>query len=239
MKKIAFFVEGQTEQFFLNKLLIEIAGSKNIFIKLKKFKGKGKPTEDILPKTLSQPSHQVNHTVLIYDCAGDGSVKSRILEEYRDLRKNGYAEIVGLRDLYPLPDLQKLTRRLNNGLVINGKRIEEALPNDTSIVVAVREIEEWFLAECNHYVCIDASLNYAVVSSLGFNPCTDDLTIRSNSAALDLHAIYQLAGKHYNKKKDNVDRTLSCLDYTNLYLNVRHKIPKLNDLITKIDAFLS
>lgn len=239
MKKIAFFVEGQTEQFFLNKLLIEIAGSKNILIKLKKFKGRGKPTEDILPKTLSQPSRQVNHTVLIYDCAGDGSVKSRILEEYRYLRTNGYAEIVGLRDLYPLSDLQKLTRRLKNGLVINGRRIEEALPSDTSIVVAVREIEEWFLAECNHYPCIHASLNSALVSSLDFNPCTDDLTTRRDSAAGDLHNIYQLVGKYYNKQKHNVNRTINCLDYTNLYLNVRHKIPKLNDLITKIDAFLS
>jgi hypothetical protein len=37
MKKIAFYVEGQTEQFFINKLLIEIAGRKNIEIELKKF----------------------------------------------------------------------------------------------------------------------------------------------------------------------------------------------------------
>jgi len=34
MKKIAFFVEGQTEQLFINKLLREIAGHKNIAVKL-------------------------------------------------------------------------------------------------------------------------------------------------------------------------------------------------------------
>ena len=34
MKKIAFFVEGQTEQLFINKLLIEIAGQKNILVEL-------------------------------------------------------------------------------------------------------------------------------------------------------------------------------------------------------------
>ena len=34
MKKIAFYVEGQTEQFFVKTLLIEIAGYKNIEIEL-------------------------------------------------------------------------------------------------------------------------------------------------------------------------------------------------------------
>jgi len=37
MKKIAFFVEGQTELIFINKLLIEIAGQKNISIRQFKF----------------------------------------------------------------------------------------------------------------------------------------------------------------------------------------------------------
>jgi hypothetical protein len=56
MKKIAFYVEGQTEQFFINKLLIEIAGYKNIEIELEQFQGakKGK-NKSIYPKTSSQP----------------------------------------------------------------------------------------------------------------------------------------------------------------------------------------
>ena len=43
MKRIAIFVEGQTEQIFVNKLLIEMAGKKNIAIELKRFAGIGKP----------------------------------------------------------------------------------------------------------------------------------------------------------------------------------------------------
>ena len=39
MKRIAFFVEGQTEQLFINKLLIEIAGHKNIAINLFQLRG--------------------------------------------------------------------------------------------------------------------------------------------------------------------------------------------------------
>lgn len=74
MKKIAIFVEGQTEQFFINKLIIEIAGAKNITIILKKFEGKNRrPTREIYPRSMSQPLNPT-HTVLIYDCGSDESV---------------------------------------------------------------------------------------------------------------------------------------------------------------------
>ncbi|MFY7830108.1 MAG: hypothetical protein ACOVQ4_23435 [Flectobacillus sp.] len=244
MKKIAFFVEGQTEQFFLNKLLIEIAGVKNVNILLKKFKGRGRPTEDIVPKSLAQGTIEVQHTVLIYDCGGDESVKTRILEEYSGLTADGYTEIIGFRDLYPLPisGLPKLTQRLKNGLTINGRIVEEALPSDTtSIIIAVREIEDWFLAECNHYTCIDTNLvlNETQITKLGFNPRIDNLTVRSTAAAEDLRDVYKIVGKTYNKSKDKIEKTVECLDYANLYLEVRRKMDKLDELITKIDNFLT
>lgn len=241
MKKIAFFVEGQTEQFFLNKLLIEIAGAKNILVKLQKFKGKGKtPTDDIFPKTLAQGNNKVNHFALIYDCCGDGSVKSRILEEYQDLLADGFSEIIGFRDLFPLPDLNKLEDRLANGLIVNGIRREAALPTNTKIIVAVREIEDWFLAENHHFKEIDPRLtDDFIVSNVPFNPFVDDLTLRTVSAAHDLKSIYKLVNKSYSKNIDKVERTVECLDYANIYLNIRIKMVKLNELITKIDDFLS
>ena len=109
------------------------------------------------------------------------------------------------------------------------------------MVIAVREIEDWFLAECNHYTCIDNSLvlDITKITNLGFNPCLDDLTVRNTTAAEDLKSVYQLVGKTYNKNKDKVERTVECLDYANIYLNVRHKITKLNELVTKIDNFLT
>ena len=71
MKKIAFFVEGQTEQLFINKLLIEIAGQKNISIELEQFQGYGRrPTKNIYPRTTSSPISP-NHYALIHDCRGD------------------------------------------------------------------------------------------------------------------------------------------------------------------------
>ncbi len=241
MKKMAIFVEGQTEQFFVTRLLIEIAGAKKVAIELKRFAGKGKPSLQVYASGLVKPV-QPQHGVLIYDCGGDESVKTRIIEEHHNLFKQGYTEIIGLRDLFPVPDLAKLEARLLHGLVHNGVRLEPMLPSGCSIVVAVQEIEAWFLAETHHFTCIAPLLDEAFITanqpSLGFNPYTDDMTSRSQPAQ-DLKNLYQLAGKSWNKKKSNLERTIDCLDYANLYFNLRYKIAKLDELIGKIDRFLT
>lgn len=239
MKKIAFYVEGQTEQLFINKLLIEIAGQKNIQIELQRFQGVGKATKSIYPKTTAQPQNP-QHFALIFDCMGDGGVKRRILEDAVSLFNQGYSEVIGLIDLHPRTDLAKFENELSNGTLRNGRRVTQPLPNDTSIVIAVREIEDWFLAECNHYTCIDGSLTLDTtqIANLGFNPCIDDLTLRNTTAAEDLKSVYQLVGKTYEKSKKKVERTVECLDYANLYVEVSSKVSKFNELIDKINKFL-
>lgn len=240
MKKIAFYVEGQTEQFFVNKLLIEIAGQKNIQIELQQFQGIGRASRTIYPSTTATPQNP-QHFALIFDCRGDGGVKPRIIEDATSLFEQGYSEIIGLRDLYPLTNLTRFKHELINGTVRNNRQITPALPNNTSIVIAIREIEDWFLAENNHYLCIDSSLllTSTQISNIGFDPIVDDLTLRTNSAAEDLKSVYQLVGKTYNKSKDKVDRTVECLDYCNLYLNTKNRFPQLQELIDKIDNFLT
>lgn len=243
MKKIAFYVEGMTEQLFINKLLIEIAGRKNIEIELRRFQGasKGHITE-IYPKTTSTPVNP-KYYVLILDCAGDGGVKPRILEDHQRLFAQGYTEIVGLLDLYPKTDIQKFRNFLSNGVIKNGNIVIRALPSKTSVIVAVREIESWFLAECKHFPCIDEMLtNSLIKSNIGFDPCADDMTARQHPAE-DLHKIYQLVGKSYmlangQKRKNKIERTVQCLDYSDIYLIIKNKINELHELVHKIDNFL-
>ena len=240
MKKIAFFVEGQTEQLFINKLLIEIAGQKNIAIELKTFGGKNNPpTSKLYPKTLANPQNTTKHFALIYDCRGDESLKSRILEEHENLIQDGYQEIIGIRDLFPLTDLLKLENRLANGLVKNGKTVELALPQNCHIIVVVNEIEVFFLAECTHFKNIDDRLTHTLITTkMNFNPCVDDMTLLVQ-LSVTLKDIYQLANKTYRKDKKIVEKTVECLDYANIYINQRKRIVKLDELITKIDIFLT
>lgn len=238
MKKLAFFVEGQTEQIFLHRLLLEIAGEKNISILLRKFVGKNRPSEEIITPKETKESN-INHFVLIYDCGGDESVKSRILEEYPSLMREKYLGVIGIRDLYPLSNLNKLKNRLQNGLIIQNNIIEPALPSKAQFVIAVQEIETWFLAEENHYQLISEELTKERIEIYSnFNPWIDDATKVYHPSEM-LRDIYSLAGKSYSKNRNTVSKTVECLDYSNIYLNLKHKIQSLNLLIDKIDYFLS
>ena len=245
MKKITFFVEGQTEQLFINKLLIEIAGQKNISVELEQFQGYGRrPTKNIYPKTASNPVSP-KHYALIHDCRSDSSVRSRIIDNYQTLFSQGHTQIIGLLDFYPQnlcpeTNLTQFENELINGTVKRNRQVTPPLPANTAIVVAVNEIESWFLSECNHFTCVDAILtNSFIVSRVGFDTCIDDMTLRSHPAQ-DLHDIYQLVGKAYkNKKKDTVERTIECLDYANIYIKIASKITKLNDLVSIINTFLT
>lgn len=237
MKKIAIFVEGQTEQFFVSKLLQEIAGRKNISVTLYQLRGGSKsPKQQILVSNplYSSQSFMATHEVLIYDCGSDEKVKSDILEQGPSLKAQGYSKILGIRDLYPWPHTE-LTR-LERGLKFIPSHYQP-LPLPHDIIVAVMEVEAWFLAECHHYGRIDANLSVSLITSqLGFNPCTEDMTLRPHPAK-DLHDIYHLVGKAYQKKAKQVQRTVECLDYAEIYL--KPKSTQLAELIRQIDAFLS
>ncbi len=212
----------------------EIATQKDIAIKLYKLEGGASvpKREIIIPQSYTNPINP-KYEALIYDCGSDDKVKSDILENIPNLAASGYSEIIGIRDLFPLTDLARLER----GLQFVPRNLLP-LPIPYTIIVAVNEIEAWFLAECTHFQCIDPLLTHElIVKSVGFDPCVDDMTLLIQPAE-DLKSIYQLVGKTYNKKKNNIERTVSCLDYGNLYLHVSHKITKLKMLIDKIDAFL-
>lgn len=244
MKRIAFYVEGVTEQFFINKLLIELAGKNNIEIQLEQFIGadKGHKTE-IHPKTSAQPVNPTHHA-LILDCAGDSSVKSRILDDYQKLFSKGYGKVIGLLDLYPLKDLSKFQNELNNGRTLNGRQLTAALPENTAIIIAVQEIEAWFLAEHSHFLRIDSGLtNELINEKLNFNPADEDMTLREQPAQ-DLHNAYQLVGKFYmgsngRKRKNKIEATVESLDYDLLSSDLAQSISPLSELITVINDFLT
>lgn len=252
MKKIAFFVEGETEYYFISKLLKEIAGEKKINVIADKLTGGGKkqPIRSVSVSLESTVNPLAKYEALIRVSGTDNRVDTDIEDFHKDLQRtkseNEYSLIIGLRDLKgQKPDLSPTTlldlpkMELAAKVIMRHCVLSHIIP--TSIIIAVYEIEAWFLAECTHFERIDATLkNPPIVSVMGFNPCIDDMTLRPEPAK-DLHSIYQLGipPKAYHKTAPQASRTVNCLDYANIYLNVRHKITKLNELVTKIDNFLT
>ncbi|WP_413175317.1 DUF4276 family protein [Anabaena azotica] len=228
MKKLAIFVEGQTEQIFVEKLLREVAGKNQIAIEIKSQEGR-KFAQVIMTDAVTAAT---KFYVLIYNSGGETRVASDIKDQYNSLTESGYERIIGLRDIYPnkKSDVQR-------GVNFVLTQINIVIP--TNVVLAVMEIEAWFLAEYHHFIEIDASLTLELIhKSFGFNPKTDDMEAISCPHE-SLHKIYQLVGKAYRKTKNHVERTVLNLNYDFLYMNLANSVPSLGEFIGYIDKFIS
>ena len=232
MKRMAVFVEGQTEQLFVERLVQEIAGAHRVLIHKQQGLGERTARKFVSVGATSQETGQ-EYYFLIYDCVGYTSVNSDIRDQYDSLAAKGYTAIIGMRDVHPdgRADIAKLLRYLGYGV--------KTKPVQVTYVLAIMEIEAWFLAEHTHFHRIDPGLTMAlIIASLGFDPSMDDMELRDKPAE-DLNRIYQLVGLAYNKRRKNALRTIHALDYGSIYMVLAAKIGNLATLIGAIDLFLS
>jgi hypothetical protein len=232
MKKMAVFVEGKTELLFVDALLSEIAGAHNILIDHSEIRG-GATTKRLVKQIrASQPDTDKQFYVMLYDCGGDEGVKTRIIEEHERLTNAEYSKILGLRDVrprYSRDELPRLERNLQYGIQT------KLIP--VHFILAIMEIEAWFLRDHTHLLKISPAITVdAVKERLGFDPSSDDLSLRP-SPAEDLDACYKIGEKSY--KHGSVERTIAALDIPYVYVELRGKIPYLDVLAKEIDLFLS
>ena len=240
MKKIAIFVEGETELEFVSKFLKEVIGQKNISIDSYKCFG-GKKTnrwDELLAKSSITDE---KYYALIYVSSTDNKVNYDIKKKLPTLKAQGFNQIVGLKDLRGEQNSQKMSLADLPKIELASKVIEKyCSPLSTHIVIAVMEIETWFLAETNHYACIDEKLTktkiLSEIDNLRFNPYIDDLTLIPQPAEY-LKKLYQIAGKSYSKKRVHRERTIECLDYANIYIVLKNRVVKLKELVIEIDKF--
>ncbi|NDV78322.1 DUF4276 family protein [Dysgonomonas sp. 511] len=233
MKRIAFFVEGQTEQIFVTRLAKEILGASHINILQRQFRGGTSiPKQEIVRN--SSFSRNPQYEIMIYDCGADNRVKSEIIENISNLRKRGYEKIIGLRDLYPIP-IDDLAR-LEKGLRFLPAHLKHDAPY-YDMIIAIHEIEAWFLAETHHFRKIDKRLTGPFIhKKLGFDPFVVDAQMRKHPAK-DLDNIYRLVGKSYTKRFYTTLRVVNKLDFDNIRNNLRYDIPSLGKLLKIIEKF--
>jgi len=246
MKKLAIFVEGQTEQIFVETLLREIVEKNHISIEIKKNFGRknNRISNLIVTDTVTL---QTRFYVLIYDSASDEQVVSDMIDQCTSLSNNGYERIIGLRDVYcksiahktNLADYMTFKLSLEQGLHRSLSRVTLTNPIPMNIVLAVMEIESWFLSEWNHFTKIDARLTpHKIQTDLGFNPETDNMEARLHPSS-DMDQIYRLVGGSYKKNKAQINSIVLKLDYEFLYLKLIHTVPSLGEFLNYIHLFLN
>ncbi|MFA5791669.1 MAG: hypothetical protein WC884_01380 [Candidatus Paceibacterota bacterium] len=231
MKKLAFFVEGLTEQLLVKKLFEEVAGVNNIVII--EAKSAGKKGSLIINITAQSKKTKAKFYVLIVDCSRDTMVSPNVIENYQKMVKGGYAKILGLRDVFPLKysNIPRIKMEMRKYIPTN--------PIPAHILLAVMETEAWFMAEHSHFKKIHNTLTVELIKKrLSYDLLVDNIELIENPAK-ELHKIYSIAGKAYSKTRNRISRTVNVLDYSNLYLNTINRMPHLKDLIKHIESFLS
>lgn len=233
MKKIALFVEGQTEQLFVRKLIEELAGRHNLAIDIVRGLGGQKFPRSFTTIHASTPAG-ARFYVLICDSTGENSVLTDIIDQYPTLvAQGGFEKILGIRDVYPQP-LSRVPaiRQSIAPFIPQGKlRVE--------MVLAIAEIEAWFLAEETHFNRIDPALTSSAIESALGNPITSMDVEQIPWPSDTLRRIYQLVGLTYQKDHKRVQRTIDSLDFAQIYLNVTGRVSALQKLCSELDNFLS
>jgi len=232
MKKLAIFVEGPTEEIFVEKLLLEIARQNSIVFTIKRFSGGNECVRS--PKIIqtASPTRTTEYYILIYTSCNDERVVSDYKERYAGLLTSGYEMIIALRDLYPIAyeNLERVKTSINNVLISN------SIPNN--IHIAVREVETWFLGEYTHFEKIDGDITLdSIQSKTGYLFPLSEYEESILHPAKTLDEIYNIKGYRYLKTANQVQRTVTHINYENLLTTVRNEMPSLNGFLNDIDLF--
>jgi hypothetical protein len=226
MKKIAIFVEGQTELIFMQKLIKEIIGNANLAFSIREASG-SQDARRMLEIASPVIGESAVYYFMICNCHSDRTVKSDILRQMPTLRQEAYTLVLGIRDVFPVSDVQMLRNSIKHGL-----------PNDipTHIILAVQEVEAWFIAEETHYEKISPKLTIETVNTICNIDIKNDTTEKIPHPSEALKQIYMRGGTTYDKSKTKVERTVDFLDYENLYVNIRKRNNSFNELLTDIES---
>lgn len=225
MKKIAFFVEGQTEQIFLLELIKNIAGKSGITFEIKEQIRKSLNTIEVIS------AENAEYYILIINCNTDNQVKSQINEQIESLATNNYEHIIGLKDAYPDFNIHELA--LARKYINKGLKSDERLK--TTMHFSLMEIESWFIEEKKHFAKIDPRITAEAIKKLtGFDIETqnaEDLPCPADT----LNQIYSIAGMAYRKRERQINRTVQNLCYETLYIDARSRSQSLDEFITRVE----
>lgn len=232
-RKVAIFTEGQTEQIFVRKLLIELAGQENVHVtSLRAFGGKRfqRIFYDMAKET---PDGQLAYHAIIYDCGSEGRVTSDVRDQYRSLIDAGFTEIIAIRDVAP-----NFTRDQSEKIRSGFDRSIFRDPIVPKLVLATMEVEAWFIGETSHFGRIDASLDVdRILQEVGLDIANDDIE-GIERPANELNKIYGLVGLAYTKRRDEVERTVSSLNFNIVRHQLGERTPSIGPLTEALTLFM-
>lgn len=230
MIKIAFFVEGQTERIFLESLLNNYFT--HPYFNVESYQIIENKATLITKAFYDHPD--IRLSFLIFDVTGDGNVNGAIYDRSESLiKKSGYSHIFGIRDLFPnkKEEIESIK-----------EAFEEVFGNldyfkQLTQIIAIMEIEAWFLADYDHFSRINPVLTTDWINDeLEIDLINDNIEDYPHPAEM-INRIWQLVGGKYRKRESDSYSICSHLDYY-LYCcdeNLQSRIPSFKELFDVLD----
>lgn len=234
MNKLAVFVEGQTEGIFVEHLARALSDEAGVAFRVERMSGGRRPGSRRVDQAASTDGpDDPEFFVLIVDCGQDERVKSDILDRYQGLVRANYEQIVGIQDVHP--QSRDDIKKIRDGF-------DFRLPNDPikpSLILAIMEIEAWFLAEHSHFPRIHSDITIdRLREEFGFDPSQEDMQLRDHPCK-DLKDIYFLERIYYDKSRAHIERTVGHLDFSMVQNKIAKKIDDLGNLVRLIRNFFN
>lgn len=233
MRKVALFVEGQTERIFIEKLIENIFTYPSFDIQSYSLRG-----DRAKMVRACRMDNNLEYFFLIFDVSSDGRLASAIIERAGKLvSEKGYTHIFGIRDIFPnsILDIDHIRSIFDDAICRKGINSETV-----SLFFAVMEIEAWFLADYACFQKIDSSLTPTYIdNALGIHIQTDDIEAYDHPAVM-IDKIFRLIGRRYKKHEEDSFQICSAIDFSELYLNddVKSRIPSFELFLRKFEKVI-
>ena len=225
MRKIAIFVEGQTELITIREFILRKYCSIVSFECFDLFgKGTLKPAE----YNYKSPDADVYYRII--NIGNDQKVLSAILERESSLFKQGFEKIIGVRDMYSKEYrdfADKIDIDLNNKIInFTNKKIEKSVNHEKIFLCfSIMEIEAWFLALYRVLTNINENLTAPKINEhLKFDLTVIDPETHFFHPAAILNNIYNLEDLQYDKHKGDIEaicKHVNIEDYEELNISTK------------------
>ncbi len=204
--KTAIFVEGQTELILVREMLLRLFSYQNIHLECYTLftDSKFQSTE------YSSGNEEAEFYFQILNVGNDNAVLSRLLKREKYLWNIGFDRIIGLRDMYSKAYREytkgNQIKQTANQLFIQTHREtidnKAQQPDKIFFSFAIMEAESWLLGIPEAFERMDGKLTLEnIKEKIGFNLKDTDSEVIFFHPANEIKAIFELAGKNYNKSK--------------------------------------
>ncbi len=216
MTKVAVFVEGKTDRRFTRKLIGHLCKGTPVIIDEISLRGK----ESFIRLEQGKEPY-VCYNFVIIEVPSLERLISAILDNAKSMvHQGGFSLLLGLRDLSPYRRSQK--KEVLNAIASALARVPER--ERITIVLAVMEIEAWFLCDWHLFERIDSRLTTKYIGDrLNIDLVNDDPELTYNKPSKTMDDIFQLVGRRYRKHGAEIETVVRNID-CNYLSSCRNKV---------------